>query len=127
MKTLEVNQKAWSQFCQRFEEYCRGAMVTIRLECGGQPQETIGEDLPLRHLGLDKQTDPCNTKLVIEAGAADQKPLRHTVVEPVHIRLRNGSGTDRYNRVQILAENGTTTMELRPGLSQELVKEFETQ
>lgn len=125
MKTLEVDQRKWFQFCQRLEEFCRGAMVTIEVANGGCAPSTVVQGAPLRHVALDNTADPCNTNLVIEAGNPNEKPLRHTVVEPIHIRLKNGDGADRYNNLQILAENGTTNIRLNPGLNEALLKGLE--
>ena len=125
MKTVEVDEKKWSQFCQRIEEYCRGANVTVELDPGSGSKTTVIEDSPLRHLTFDEHADPCNANLVIEVGAPDSKPIRHLVVEPIRILLRDGKDTQRYHRIEVMAENGTTTVELRPGLDQALLKGLE--
>jgi len=125
MTTVEVNEKKWRQFCQQLEEFCRGALVKVQVKDGEGLERTVAHDVPLRRVELDDQSDACNTRLVIEAGLADQSPIRHVVLEPIHIRLKNSNGSGRYNRVQILAENGTTTMELHPGLSEALLKALE--
>ena len=122
MRTLEVHEKGWPQFCRKIEEFCRGAMISIEIQDSQGAKTAIAQDLPLRALGLVDEKSSCNTNLVIEAGLPDQKPIRHVVIEPIHIRLRNGNGGDRYNRLQISAENGTTTVDLHPGLNQELLK-----
>ena len=126
MKTVEVDPKKWVQFCHRLEEFCRGAMLTIETTTNdGRTIRTVAQEVPLRHLALDDTTDPCNTNLVIEAGSANEKPLRHTIIEPIHIRLKNGNGSDRYNHLQILAETGTTNLRLNPGLNLALLKGLE--
>lgn len=125
MKTVEVDQTKWSQFCQNIEEYCRGAEVTVELDTGSDSKTTVIENAPLRHFSFDEHADPCNANLVIEVGDPDTKPIRHLVVEPIRILLRNGKDPERYNSMQIMAENGTTTMELRPGLNQALLKGLE--
>jgi hypothetical protein len=124
-KTVEIDEKKWFQFCRRIEEYCRGAMVTVELDPGSGSKTIVIENVPLRHVAFDEHGDPCNANLVIEAGDPAAKPVRHLVVEPIRIFLRNGKDSERYNSVQILAENGTTTMELRPGLNQALLKGLE--
>lgn len=96
-------------------------MVTIEVDNGAGAKSTVVQGVPLRHLAFDEKASACNANLVIEAGGPDQRPIRHIVLEPIHIRLKNGNGTDRYNWVQILAENGTTTVELHPGLNQALL------
>jgi hypothetical protein len=122
MKTLEVDSKNWTRFYQKLEEFCRGAMVTIQLEDRDGTKSVVAENVPLRHMAFDKQADPCNASLIIEAGADNQKPVRHTVLEPIHVWLKNGTAPARYNQVQILAENGTTTIRLQPGLNEALLR-----
>jgi len=92
-------------------------MVSIELQQPDGSTANIARDVPLREIALDDKTDPCNTNLVIEAGT--HNPVRHVVVEPIHIRLRHDGTGERYNQVQIVAENGVTTVVFRPGLSPE--------
>jgi hypothetical protein len=120
LKNVEVSEKNWSRFCQSFEEYCRGTMISIELN-EGSGAKSIVENAPLRHVAFDRHADACNSNLVIEAGAPDTKALRHVVIEPIHIWLHSGNGGNNYNRVDILAENGTTTIGLNPGLNATLV------
>ena len=115
MTTLEVTQSKWERFCQQLEESCRGAMITIELVQLDGAMTTIARDLPLGSVILDEKSNSCITTIVIQAGVPGAKPVRHTVVEPIHVRLKNKTGGDRYNRVEILAENGTTIVSLHPG------------
>ena len=125
MKTQEITQSAWIEFCNRVREFCRGSLVTIELQQPDGSTETIAQDVALREIALDDKSDPCNTNLVIEAGT--HTLVRHVVVEPIHIRLRHDGTGDRYNQVQIVAENGTTTVAFRPGLSPEILEGLKLQ
>src|SRR5260221_9326669 len=84
MKSIEVNEKKWAQFCRSVDEYCRGAMVTIKLEEGSGVKTVIVENAALRHMAFDAHAEACNSNLVIEAGGQASKELRHIVVGPVH-------------------------------------------
>ncbi len=123
MKTVEVKEKQWGRFCQQLEQFCRGAAVNIELESEPGNKHAIAREMPLRSVMLEQE--PCNTNLVIEAGLPDQKPVRHVVIDPIHVRLRNHDGSDRYHRLEISAENGITTVELHPGLNEALVQTLE--
>lgn len=120
MLTREISPPAWRPFCERVHEACRGALVSIEVQQPDGTTTDVARDLPLQSIALDDTSDACNTNLVIEAGP--ERPLRHVVIEPIHIRLRNEGGGDRYNRVQIVAENGTTTAVFHPGLNPTLLQ-----
>jgi hypothetical protein len=115
MITREVTPQGWKTFCERVRESCRGSLVSIEVQQPDGTTASVARDLPLRAIDLDEESDACNTNLVIEAGP--ERPVRHVVIEPIHIRLRHEGDGDHYNRVQIVAENGTTNAILHPGLS----------
>lgn len=115
MVTREVSPEGWKAFCERVQEACRGSLVSIEVQQPDGTTASVARDLPLRSIGLDNETDACNTHLVIEAGP--ERPVRHDVIEPIHIRLRREGDGDRFNRLQIVAENGTTNAVLHPGLN----------
>src|SRR5579883_394069 len=124
MKTLEIKEQGWRDFCRKTAEFCRGAMISIELEDSGG-KKTIVQDLPLQGFDLVNTETGCNTNLIVEAGLPDQKSVRHVIIEPIHIRLRNETGSDRYNRVHISAENGTTIIQLHPGLNQAFLEQLD--
>jgi len=100
-------------------------MVTIEVQEPNGTKSRILQDLPLTRIALDDKSDPCNTNLIIEGGL--EKPVRHVVIEPIHIRLKHEGEGERYHRVQIVAENGTTTAIMHPGLSPELLSGLKTE
>lgn len=116
MATIEVSEKDWQQFCERMQGLCRGSMVSIELVDFDGSERKVVENTPLNRIIWDNTSDRCNTNVVIETGLPETKPQRHVVVEPIHIRLKAEGGGDRYNRLQIIAENGTTILALQPGL-----------
>ncbi len=123
MTTREIIPTAWKRFCERVQEHCQGAMVSIELQEPDGTTVTLIQDLPLRGIALDDQSDPCNTHLVFVAGSA--QPVRHVAIEPFHIRLKDQGQGERYHRLQVVAENGTTTAVFHPGLSPELLQGLE--
>ena len=100
-------------------------MVSIQTIQPGGPASTVVDNAPLRRVALDDKSDPCNTNLVIETGLPGERPVTHVIVEPIHIRLKNGKSDDRYHSVHIVAENGITVVEFHPGLSPAILKGLE--
>ena len=125
MTTMEVAQKRWEPFCARFQQSCHGAIANIHLERPDGVTTSIAHDASLLSFDLDDRSDPCNNNLVIEVGRPNEKPIRHVVVEPIHILLKKENGGDRYNHLRILAENGTTIMVFHPGLAADLFQKLE--
>jgi hypothetical protein len=122
MMVVEVAEKKWEEFCSRVEESCRDALMNIYIIHPGEPATTVARELPLLRMSLDDKSDRCNTNLVIEAGRQGRSQVTHAIIEPIHIRLENGRGTDRYHRLVIVAENGITVIEVHPGVSPDLVE-----
>jgi hypothetical protein len=125
MTTIEVGRDQWESFCERITSLHHGALINIQTEEADGRSNSIAQDQPLRLLRIDDETDRCNTLLVIETGLPGQKGIEHTIVEPIHLRLKNGRD-DHYNRAFIMAENGTTILTMHPGLSSELAHEFDS-
>src|SRR5438105_3619640 len=125
MRTLEISEQKWEKFCRQVDAICHSGLITIQMEDPEGAKKTIAADLPLRSFGLDTKSDPCNTNIVIEAGLPNAKPMLHKVIEPIHVRLANDRDERRYNQLQIIAENGTTLVDLHPGLSAAELKKLE--
>src|SRR2546421_12998839 len=115
MHTIEIAARKWEQFCRLVDEVCHSGLISIQTQGAEGGQEPIIEGLPLQSIGMDVKSDPCNTVIVIEAGL--ERPITHRVVEPIHVRLRNDRDERRYSQLEIIAENGTTLIEMHPGLS----------
>jgi len=126
MMTMEVSAKKWNQFCATFQQLRRGTMISIEHTRPDGASESIARDVALVRISLDDQSNPCSTNLHIEAGLPGETPVCHKVIEPIHVRLKNGDGSERYHRLEITAENGTTTIVFHPGLNPEMLKGLET-
>ncbi len=126
MKTMEVSAKKWEQFCAAFQQLKRGTMVSIEHVRPDGSSSTVARDVALVRIGLDAQNDGCSTNLLIEAGLPGETPACHRVIEPIHLRLKNGDGSGRYHRLEITAENGVTTIIFHPGLNPEILKGLES-
>src|SRR6266705_6481833 len=124
-RTIEISEKKWEEFCRQVDEICHEGLVGVQVEGANGAKKTIVHDLALQSIGLDDKSDLCNTNLIIEAGLPNEKPTMHVVVEPIHIRLKNDRDEKRYNRLEIIAENGTTIVELHPGLNSKELKGLE--
>ena len=48
MRTQEIAQTGWKQFCDRVQEFCQGAMLSIEFQQPDGTIATIARDLPLR-------------------------------------------------------------------------------
>ncbi len=125
MKTLEVSAKRWEQFCAAFQQLKGGTMISIEHLQPNGSRSMVARDVALVRIGLDTKNDACNTNLVIEAGLPGETPACHRVVEPIHLRLKNGDGSGRYHRLEITAENGVTTLIFHPGLNPDMLKGLE--
>ncbi len=122
MATAEVAPKQWQRFCERVQALAQNAMVSIQIVRSDGTTDTVARNVPLLRVALNDTSDPCNDNLVIETGVPGEKPCRHIVVEPIHIILRNEEGGNRYHRMEIPAESGTTIVTIHPGLSPELLE-----
>ncbi|HZL41807.1 MAG TPA: hypothetical protein VFD66_00845 [Verrucomicrobiae bacterium] len=116
METLEVAPEEWEQFCSDIQAFCQGAVASIEWVQPDGATTSITRDVPLRAILWGDKTDRCSNKLVIDSGLPGEEPIRHVVIEPIHIRLK-GDAADRYNCLEVIAENGKTTMAFHPGLN----------
>lgn len=124
METKEISQAAWTKFCDRLNESCRGSMITIQLVRPDGSTSMLAESAPLQSIILDQESDACNNTMVIQAALSDENEIRHFIIEPIYLRLRNGEN-DRYNHLHILAESGTTILSFHPGLNPELLENLD--
>jgi len=125
MTTSEIAPKSWEQFCQRIHELHHGTMISIQHVHPDGSTRALAKDMPLQAFAFDSKSDACNDAVVIEAGLPNERPLQHRVIEPIRIMLKNGAHNDRYNQLQILAENGTTVLMFHPGINPALLKRLD--
>ncbi len=119
--TTEIAEKKWPEFCQRLARECYGCMVSLELAQPDGTRSTVADNVPLLSFTFDDK-DACNSRLIIEAGRPDERPVQHVVVEPIHIRMKQATQGDRFNQVHILAENGITVVSLHPGIIPKVLK-----
>lgn len=123
MKTREVKREGWDAFCKKVNEALNGSMVHIEKVAADGRVEVLAAGEPLRSFIFRQQSNECNDLLIVETGT--DEPLQHVITEPIHIRLKNGDN-DRYNHLHILAEDGTTVIDVNPGLSPAALQDIQT-
>ena len=119
--TIEIPSKNWSLFCDRITELPQEAVSIGLTEPGGRNRPVV-DDVPLLNMVFQKQNDACNDVLTIATGLPNERPLQHEVLEPIRIVLWRSPDRTRFNRLEILAENGTTEVHFRPGIITELLE-----
>ncbi|HEX4342112.1 MAG TPA: DUF5335 family protein [Verrucomicrobiae bacterium] len=116
MKTRELKQNEWKNFCGQLGDSQGGGLVTIQLVQADGSTDPVVADVPLQSVAFKENPDACNDTIVMEAGLPNERPHKHLIVEPVRLILRNGSG-DRFNQLEIIAESGTTLVTFHPGIN----------
>lgn len=110
MKTQELQRDQWPAFCRKLATERHGSLITVLKSTDSGLEVPVVEGAPLEEMVFAEHAHECSDTLHIKAGGID-----HEIVEPIRILLRNG-GNDRYNRLEILAESGTTVLQVNPGL-----------
>ena len=123
MNTFEVKRENWQRVCHYISENLKGALVTIEVVRPDGSADELASDIPLWSLSLDEQHDPCSDELTLEAGLPNEKPVRHLMIEPIHIVFK-ALEEDRYHRMEVHAENGTTAVNFHPGLDAAWLEEM---
>lgn len=113
--TIEIPSKNWPSFCDQITELPQEA-VSIQLTEPGGRNRAVVDSVPLVRMVFQKQNGACNDVLTIQTGLPDERPIQHEVLEPIRIVLWRSADRTRFNRLEILAENGTTEVHFRPGI-----------
>jgi hypothetical protein len=109
----EIKSQDWNTFCQRLNEYERGAAVDILwIDRASNVERPVARRAEFEEISFG-QRDGCSDQITIRAGGATE--TRHEIVEPINIRLRE-SGKDNYNGVSIEAEEGITILTFQPAI-----------
>lgn len=119
--TLEVKETNWDLFCKRFEEAHRGTLVTLEAISHDGSTESLGKDLPLREFKFTK-TEACSDLIRIALGET-ANGVQHQVIEPIHVRLREGNGARK--TLEIDAEAGSVELHFSSGRITAMMQEFE--
>ena len=111
----EIKTQDWNTFCQRLNEFERGATVDIFwIDRATKSERPIVSGAEFEQITYG-QRDGCNDQIVIRAGES-----RHEITEPIHILLRESNkGKGNYNGVAVEAEEGTTILAFQSGIHAE--------
>ena len=119
METKEIKAAAWEAFCRQLQEIRPRTRLTIeRVERDGNRVRVVNE-LELREARLN-QDDACSDVLNFTLIEDNGEPVEYAITEPIHIKLRQ-EHSDRYNQIEIIAEDGTHILSARPGFRQDLI------
>lgn len=110
----EIKSQDWNTFCQRLNEYERGAAVDIVwIDRASKAERSIAQQAEFENISFGA-LDGCNDQITIRAGG--EKETRHEIVEPITVRLRESGKSGNYNGVTIEAEEGITLLTFRPDI-----------
>jgi hypothetical protein len=110
----EIKNRDWNTFCQRLNEFERGASVDILwIDRASNAERPVARKAEFEEISFGKR-DGCNDQITIRAGGATE--TRHEIVEPINIRLRESGKDGNYNGVAIEAEEGTTLLTFQPAI-----------
>jgi hypothetical protein len=122
METKEIKAGAWEAFCGKLQEIRPRTRLTIeRVERNGNRVSVVNE-LELREARLN-QNDACNDILNFTLTEDNGEAVEYAITEPIHIKLRQ-EDSDRYNEIEIIAEDGTHILSARPGFRQDLIADL---
>jgi|SRR5688500_3451804 len=120
METKEINTAAWAKFCGKLQEIRPRTRLTIeRVDRNGH-QVRVVNNLELREARLNRNDDACNDILNFTLTEDNGEAVEYAITEPIHIKLRQ-EDSDRYNEIEIIAEDGTHILSARPGFRQDLI------
>jgi hypothetical protein len=112
MATLEVKETNWEMFARKFEEAHRGTLISLDVVYHDGHTESLARQSPLRDFRFEK-SGGCNDLIRIELGEAPNQFVQHTIVEPIHVRVREGSGGTKL--LLIDAESGSVELRFSSG------------
>ena len=122
METKEINNTVWEAFCKKLREIRPRTRLTIeRVERDGKLVPVVNS-LELREARLN-QTGACNDIISFTLAEDSGEAVEYTITEPIHIKLRQ-EDSDRYNAIEIIAENGTHILAARPGFGRDLIEDL---
>ena len=122
METKEINSTVWEAFCQKLREMRPRTRLTIeRVERGGKLARVVN-NLELRQAQLNR-TGACNDIISFTLAEDSGVAVEYTITEPIHIKLRQ-EDSDRYNAIEIIAENGTHILSAQPGFRRDLIEDL---
>jgi len=122
METKEIKSTVWEAFCKKLREIRPRTRLTIeRVERDGKLARVVN-NLELRQAQLNR-TGACNDIISFTLAEDSGEAVEYTITEPIHIKLRQ-EDSDRYNAIEIIAENGTHVLTARPGFRRDLIEDL---
>lgn len=113
MNIPEIRSEDWQEFCEKFTHFNRGSFLTVEVIGSDGIRGELARDLPLSKMTFDK-TDACSDIISIALGTApDQRKLNHSVIEPIHLRIRQAEAGKKL--LEIGSETGTTLVTFHSG------------
>jgi hypothetical protein len=107
MRTEEINESNWAQFCEQFEAAHRDTKVSLEVIYHDGATSVIAKDEPLEKFWFHKTAD-CTDHIHIRAGGVE-----HKVIDPIHMRVREQSNNQKL--IEIDAESGSVEMRFTSG------------
>ena len=122
METKEIHSAAWESFGNQLQEIRPRTRLTIeRIESNSQCITVVNE-LELREARFNR-TDACSDVINLTLVDADGEAVEYAITEPLHIKLCQKE-SDRYNTIEIIAEDGTHILSARPGFRPDLITDL---
>jgi hypothetical protein len=122
METKEIDNTTWDAFCRKLQEIRPRTRLTIeRVERSGQSIPVVN-NLELREARLDRN-GACSDIINFTLAEDNGETVEYAIIEPLHIKLRQKE-SDRYNTIEIIAEDGTHLVSARPGFRQDLIQDL---
>ncbi|EEF58701.1 hypothetical protein Cflav_PD1797 [Pedosphaera parvula Ellin514] len=116
---IEVSSKKWKEFCQRINDQLGGATVTIEIIQLDGRQIEVGRDLTFDRVEFIGGVG-CNDTISVRAKGI--REVKHEIIEPIHIRLRQVDDSGTFNSIAIEAENGTSFLTFHPAIHAQMLE-----
>lgn len=110
----EIKSRYWNTFCERLNEFERGAKVDIQwIDRVTRAERSIARGAEFEAISFG-QRDGCNDQITIRAGGETE--TRHEIVEPIRILLRESGKNGSFNAMTVEAEEGSTILTFQPAI-----------
>jgi hypothetical protein len=118
----EIRTQDWNTFCQRLNEFERGATVDIIwIDRATNTERPVARRAEFQEIAFGNR-DGCSDQIVIRADGEGGRETRHEITEPIHILLRQSGNDGNYNAIAVEAEEGITILTFHPVLHADSLK-----
>lgn len=108
----EIRSEDWNAFCDRLNEFERGATVDIKwIDRESKAEKQIARAAEFQEIRFGNR-DGCNDRIMVRTGG--EAETHHEIVEPIHILLRESGKGEGFNAIAVEAEEGTTVLRFNP-------------